>query len=85
MRSFTNAKQILESLGYKRVAMKSDQEEAMRALQQRVQKEANCKMVLTSSKKYNSQSNSIVEKAIQVVEGQVRTIKLHTENRIQKV
>ena len=63
--------------------MKSDQEEAMRALQQRVQKEANCEMVLTNSKKHDSQSNSIVEQTIQEVEGQVRTIELRTENRIQ--
>ena len=78
-------KLFVESLGYKRVAMKSDQEESMRALQQRVQEEVNCEMVLTNSKKHDSASNPVVEKAIQEVEGQVRTIKLHTENRIGKV
>ena len=72
----------VNSLGYKRVAMKSDQEKSMSALQQRVQKGVNCEMVLTNSKKYDSKSNGKIEKAVQDVEGQVRTLKLHLENRI---
>ena len=75
---------FVEQLGYKRVAMKSDQETAMRSLQQRVQKSVNCAMVLTNSKQYDSKSNGKIEKAIQEVEGHVRTLKLHTENRIGK-
>ena len=55
-------------LGYKRVAMKSDKETAMRALQQRVQKAVNVEMVLITSKRYDSKSNGKVEKAIQKVE-----------------
>ena len=58
-----------EQLGYKRVAMKSDQETAMRALQQRVQKSVNCEMVLTNSKRYDSKSNGKIEKAVQEFEG----------------
>jgi hypothetical protein len=54
----------------------------MRALQQRVQKTVNCEMVLSNSKRYDSKSNGKIEKAIQEVEGHVRTLKLHTENRI---
>ena len=56
-------------LGYKRVAMNSDQEQAMRAFQQRVQKDVNVEMVLIISKRYDSKANSKVEKAIQEVEG----------------
>ena len=56
---------LAESLGYKRVAMKSDQEESMRALQQRFQKVQNCEMVLTNSKKYDLKANGKVEKAMQ--------------------
>ena len=74
-----------ERLGYKRVAMNSDQERAMIALQRRVQKEVDCEMVLANSAKHDSQSNSIVAEAIQEVEGQARTIKLRTENRMQAV
>ena len=74
----------VEMLGYKRVAMKSDQETAMRALQQRVQKTVNREMVLSNSKRYDATSNGKIEKAIQEVEGHVRTLKLHTENRIGK-
>ena len=62
---------FVERLGYKRVATKSDQEQAMRAPQQRFQKDVNVEMVLTNSKRYDSKSNGKVEKAIQEVEGQV--------------
>ena len=54
----------------------------MRALQQRVQQAVNAEMVLTNSKRYDSKSNGKVEKATQEVEGQVKTLKLHTEERI---
>ena len=42
---------FVEMIGYKRVAMKSDQETAKRALQQRGQKAVNVEMVLTNSKR----------------------------------
>ena len=71
-------------LGYKRVAMNSDQETAMSALQQRVQKAVNAEMVLTSSKRYDSKSNGKVAKPIHEVEGHIRTLKLHTEDHIGK-
>ena len=48
---------FVESFGYKRVAMKSNQEESMRALQQRVHKAMHCEMVLTNAKKYDSKAN----------------------------
>ena len=56
----------------------------MRALQQRVQKAVNVEMVLTNSKRYDSKSKGKVEKTIQEVEGHIRTLKLHTEDRIGK-
>ena len=71
-------------LGYNWVAMKSDQEQAMRALQQRVQKAVSVETVLTNSSRYDSKPNGKVAKAIQKVQGQVRTLKLHTEERIGK-
>ena len=67
-------KNCVEMLGYKRVAMKSDQETAMMALQQRVQKGVNVEMPLSNSKRYDSKSNGKVEKAIQEVEGHFRTL-----------
>ena len=67
-------KMFVEMLGYKRVAMKSGQETAMKALQQRIQKAVDVEMVLTNSKRYDSKSNGKVEKAIQEVDGHVRTL-----------
>ena len=62
--------------------MKSDQETAMRALQQRYQQAVNVEMVLTNSKRYESKAVGKVEKAIQEAEGHIRTLKLHTGDRI---
>ena len=56
----------------------------MRAPQQRVQKSVKCEIVLTNSKRYDLKSNGKIEKAIQELEGHVRTLKLHTESRIGK-
>ena len=56
----------------------------MRAFQQRVQKAVNVEMVLTNSKRYDSKSNGKVEKAIQEVEGHIKTLKPHIEYRISK-
>ena len=53
-------KMFVEARGHKRVAKKSDQEESMRARQQKVQKALNCEMVLTNSKKYDSKANGKV-------------------------
>ena len=71
-----------EMLVYERVATKSDQETAARALQQRVQKAVNVEMVPNNSKRYDCKSNSKVEKAIQEVKRHTRTLKLHIEDRI---
>ena len=53
-------KMMVEMLGYNRVAMKSDQEIAMRALQQRGQKAVNVEMVFINSKRDDSKSNGKV-------------------------
>ena len=56
----------------------------MWALQQRLQKSVDREMLLTNSKRYDSKSNGKIEKAIQEVEGYVRSLKLHTEIRMGK-
>ena len=75
---------FVDNLGYKRIGVKSDQEESMKALQSRVQTRSKAEIVLLNSKKYDSQSNGVAEQAVQDVEGQARTLKLHLENRIMK-
>ena len=77
-------KMFVEMLGYKRVALQSDQETAILALQQRVQKAVNVEMVLMNSKRYDSKSNAKKEKAIQVAEGHIRTLMLPTGAHLAK-
>ena len=55
---------FVNGLGYKRMAMKSDIEISMRAPQQRVQRAVQCEMLLTNTKRYDSNSNEAVEHAI---------------------
>ena len=87
--------EFLDFLGYPRVALKSDGENSMKALQRRVQQARSMKgrddkkpgggsTVLANSKKGDSQSNGMAENAIQEIEGKVRTLKLHLEQRIGK-
>ena len=65
-----------------KISLESDEEEAMRALQQRVRKAVSCEMVVTNSKKYDSKAKRKVKKAIQEIGGQTRTLKLHADERI---
>ena len=87
--------EFLDSLGYPRIALKSDGENSMKALQRRVQQKRSMggrsekepgggSTVLTNSKKGDSQSNGMAENAVQEIEGRVRTLKLHLEHRIGK-
>ena len=74
--------EFLDFLGYPRVAFKTDGERAMTALQERVKSMRQQETFLTNSKNRDSQSNGMIERAIQQVEEIVRTIKLHMEQRM---
>ena len=55
------------------------------SLQQHVQKAVNVEMVFTNSSRYDSKSIRLqVGKAIQEFEGHIRTLELHTGDRIGK-
>ena len=73
---------FLDSLGYPRLALKSDQEPSMTALQERIRRMRTLETVLMNAKKGDSKANGMIEKAIQDLEGIVRTLKLHLEQRI---
>ena len=69
-------------LGYKRTFLKSDQEPAIRKLKDAVRREYNLEIPDEYSPVGDSQSNGEVEISIQVVEGQVRTVKCQLANRL---
>ena len=74
--------EVLDVLGYPRIAFKTDNEKSMTALQERVKAMRQGETFLSNSKNRDSQSNGMVERAIQQVEEIVRTIKLQLEYRM---
>ena len=69
-------------LGYKRVVIKSDQEPAIKKLKAQVRLEFDLEVPDEESMAYDSQSNAEAEISIQVVQGQIRTLKAQLEHRI---
>ena len=69
-------------MGYKRVILKSDQERAIKKLKSQVRLEYSLEVPDEESCTYDSQSNAEAEITVQVVEGQVRTLKCHLEARL---
>ena len=75
---------IIGYLGYKRVILKSDQEPAIKDMKEAVRAERAEDIMLEESPAYDSKSNGEVERAIQTVQGQVRTMKSALESRLSK-
>jgi hypothetical protein len=74
--------QDIESLGYKRVVVKSDQEVSLIALTKSVRDAWTGEMVLEHPPKGQSRSNGEVERAVQSVHGLARTLKESLEQGI---
>ena len=75
--------QALGELGHKKMILKSDQEPAILELKELVKIEREDDIVLEESPVKESQSNGEVERAIQEVQGQVRTTKAALESRYE--
>ena len=71
---------FLDFFGHPRVVLKSDTEEAMTALQERARLLRKQETVLAISKKADSKGNGMIERGIQDIEGEARTLKLHLEH-----
>ena len=69
-------------LGCKRVIIKSDQEPAIKKLKAQVRLEFDLEVPDEESMAYDSQSNAEAEISIQIVQGQIRTLKAQLEHRI---
>ena len=72
---------VLESLGQSKVILKSDQEPSLMSLKDAVKSVARVDIVMEESPDYESRSNGEVEKAIQMAQGQFRTMKDRLESR----
>ena len=74
---------IQKVLGYSRVILKSDQEEALKSLRKQLRISVGLDLAEELSAVGDSKSNGKVERANQTIQGQIRTMKLQLENRIQ--
>ena len=73
----------IEHMGHKKMVFKTDQESAMVALQERIRQSRSDPTVLENSPVEQSQANGVVEKAVQEIEGMVRTLVSALEERIR--
>ena len=71
----------IAGLGHKRMVIKTDGEPAIRALKDGIKGESQADIIPEESPGYDSQSNGMIERAIQQVQGQFRTIKDGMEAR----
>ena len=72
---------VLDVLGYRRLVLKSDQEPAILQLKEQVKDERTEEIIMEMSPVEDSRSNGEMEKAIQDVQGQIRTMKSSLEMR----
>ena len=71
----------LNKLGYRKMILKTDQEPAIKKLAQEIKNGCSSEIVLENSQKYVSQSNGEAERAVQSVQGMIRTLKEHVEHK----
>ena len=74
----------IDGLGYSKVIVKSDQEPSIRDVWNQVKLLRNEDTVIEHSPVGESQSNGVAEKAIEEVEGMIRTMKSAVQGRIQR-
>eukprot|EP00973_Karenia_brevis_P058798 8188391-Karenia_brevis.AAC.1 len=74
----------IESLGHKKIILKSDQEPSIQAVQAAVKEGRSSETILENSPVGESRSNGLTEKAVQEVQGMVRTIKDHMDQKLTR-
>ena len=76
--------EMMDSLGYTKLVMKTDQEPAIMELKDTVRRSRTEEIIPEESPVEDSRSNGYIERAIQEVQGQIRTIKSAVEGRYKE-
>eukprot|EP00973_Karenia_brevis_P044964 6226229-Karenia_brevis.AAC.1 len=74
----------IDSLGRKKVVLRSDNDNAIKALRRVIIEKRVEETMPQDTPKYSSQSNGSTERGVQSVQGQVRVTKIALEQRLQK-
>ena len=75
---------FINSLGYKEITLKSDTEPAMVAFRNRLAENCNAEVTLEDAVKGDKPSNGLVENAVMLLRGVIRTIKCHVDSCTQE-
>ena len=75
---------MLDILGYRKYILKSDQEPAIMELKEQVRMSREEEVIMEESLVEDSRSNGLIERAIQGVQDQIRTLKSALESRLGK-
>ncbi len=70
-------------MGYRKVVLRSDQEPAVSALLDKIKELRNEETIIEWAPRFDSDAHGLAERAVQAVEGQVRTMKLELESRLK--
>ena len=75
---------FINSLGYKDISLKSDTEPAVVAFRNRVAENCNAEVTLEDAVKGDTPSNELIETAVMLLRGVIRTIKCHVGSCTQE-
>ena len=75
---------FIDLLGYREITLKSDTELAIIAFRNRVTEMCRAEVATEDAVKGDKESNGLIENAMMLIRGIMRTIKCHTESRTQE-
>ena len=75
---------FIDLIGYREITLKSDTEPAIVAFRNRVSAMCKAETTTEDAVKGDKESNGLIENAIMLLRGIIRTVKCHIESRIQE-
>ena len=75
---------FIDLLGYREITLKSDTEPAIIAFRNRVAEACKAEVTTEDAVKGDKESNGLIENAVMLIRGIIRTIKCHIESRTQE-
>ena len=80
-RTIERVARVVDLLGYREIILKSDAEPAIIAFRNRVAAICKAEVTTEDAVKGDIESNGVIENAVTLLRGIIRTIKCHTESR----
>ena len=80
-RTIERVARVIDLLGYREITLKSDAEPAIIAFRNRVAAMCKAEVTTEDAVKGDIESNGVIENAVTLLRGIIRTIKCHTESR----